>query len=251
LAYPAVLSPTDTLADMGAELPAPGTLDADRLGATLLQLQAASAPVAAEGYAVLALPATASSERATAIHNATPLFAALAVARAEAGAVDDAMGALRQSQTATETAVNLAGQQATLAARLAIMRQFRLRDVGLSADAPSGLVSQAVFPEIQPQLFATWGLAAPAESPPIITPNLAHAWWRSQPVLSAADFEALLARLPGAGIAPRGHPGRVEALEQGADCRAAGRWAVVFQERPGGRLAAGAERGPAIGHGGL
>lgn len=197
LAYPAVLSPADTLADMGAELPAPGALDADRLGATLLQLHAASASPALDGYAALALPAAASSERAAAIHNATsPLFAALAVARAEAGAVDDAIGALRQSQTATETAVNLAGQQATLAARLAIMRQFRLRDVGLGADVPSGLVSQTIFPEIQPQLFATWGLAAPADSPPIITPNLAHAWWRSQPVLSAADFEALLARLP-------------------------------------------------------
>lgn len=197
LAYPAVLSPTDTLADMGAELPAPGALDADRLGTTLLHLQAASAPPVLDAYAALALPATASSERAAAIHNVTPpLFAALAVARAEAGAVDDAIGALRQSQTATETAVNLAGQQATLAARLAIMRQFRLRDVGLGADVPTGLVSQAVFPEIQPHLLATLGLAAPADSPPIITPNLAHAWWRSQPVLSAADLESLLARLP-------------------------------------------------------
>ena len=40
MAYPAVLSPTDTLADMGADLPAPGTLDADRYARTVQRLQA-------------------------------------------------------------------------------------------------------------------------------------------------------------------------------------------------------------------
>ncbi|MFZ1473271.1 MAG: hypothetical protein WAV79_10110, partial [Anaerolineae bacterium] len=197
LAHPALLSPADALAEIGAQPPNPGTLDADRLGAKLLELHAASAAANPDAYAALALPVAANAARAAAIHDATPpLFAALAVARAETGAVDEAIEALRQAQTTAESAVNLAGQRAILAARLAIVRQFRLRDVGLGADIGSGLVSQTVYPEIQPQLLATAGLAAPGAQPVAILADAAHAWWRSRPVRSADDLQAALALLP-------------------------------------------------------
>ena len=197
LVCPALLAPADALAEIGAQPPSPGTLDADRLGAKLLELHAASAAPNPDAYAALALPVAAGVARAAAIHDATPpLFAALAVARAETGAVDEAIEALRQAQTAAESAVNLAGQRAILAARLAIVRQFRLRDVGLGADIGSGLVSQTVYPQIQPQLLATAGLAAPGAQPVAILADVAHAWWRSRPMHSADDLQAALALLP-------------------------------------------------------
>lgn len=192
LAYPALLSPTETLREIGEELPAPGTLDADRLGARLLELQAASAPPALDVYTALALPAVAAGERPAAVHSMTPpLFAALAVAQAQAGRVDDALGALRQTQTQTESAVNLAGQQATLLAQITIIRQFRLRDLRLGAEIAPGLVSQAVYPELQSHLLASLGLAAPASlTRPVPLPTLPHLTWRSTPVFTPADFEA-------------------------------------------------------------
>ena len=102
LAHPALLSPADALAEIGAQPPNPGTLDADRLGAKLLELHAASAAANPDAYAALALPVAANAARAAAIHDATPpLFAALAVARAETGAVDEAIEALRQAQSRT------------------------------------------------------------------------------------------------------------------------------------------------------
>ncbi len=195
LAYPALLSPPETLREVGEELPTPGTLDADRLGARLLELQAASAPPALDLYAALALPAVAAGERLAAVHRMTPpLFAALAVAQAQAGRVDDALAALRQTQTQTESAVNLAGQQATLLAQITIIRQFRLRDLRLGAEIASGLVSQTVYPELQPHLLASLGLAAPAAgTPPVPLPTLPHLTWRSTPIFTPADFEATAA----------------------------------------------------------
>ncbi len=207
LAYPALLSPAQTLAEIGPDLPAPGSLNADRLGTLLLQMQAALAPPTFTGFPSPAAAAASATGTPVEIHRRIPpLAAALTIEVAQTGAVDQAIGALRELQTQTESAADQAGRQAVLSAQATIVRRFRLRDVRLGADLPTGLVTQAVYPQITPQTLAAAGLAAPEPTPsaPLLIPEMSHSVWRSTPVLRRSDYEAA-ARIPlGAGTPAAG-----------------------------------------------
>lgn len=131
--YP-VLNPGEILGVLGKNILPPSTIDSDRLGSAVLQLQAASSlPLSNESNMLAQQSRYAIQHEATcnAHRSYPPLFVSVAEAFAARGRVDEALDMLRAQADSDEQSVeSFASVQEADRACLRIIRLMRLRDEG-------------------------------------------------------------------------------------------------------------------------
>lgn len=131
--YPALRAAV-VLETFNGNIPAPSTVDSDRLASAILQLRAADGlPLSAESDALARRSRYAVQHVATCHAHRVypPLFAAVGEALAAEGRVDEALGMLQAQSDADEQIVeNFASVQEADRACLRIIRRMRLRDEG-------------------------------------------------------------------------------------------------------------------------
>src|ERR1043166_1375556 len=162
--YP-FLAPPDILLIAGNSVPAPATIDSDRLGSAVLQLRAATGPLISKDIEELAQQSRYSIQHepsCNAHREFPPLFAMVAEAIASEGKVDKAIKTLSARSLTAESVEPFATVLEADRACLRIARRMRLRDedIGSNTSVHSSLELQDLN-----LLWAIQGLSNPKNAP--------------------------------------------------------------------------------------